>query len=175
MPKAKRRTHGRGNSFGDFVKSEPELTVLTDGALRREEVSKVFEHDPFNFRYKLGPVYDILRYKDPPDRAKQDSRTPMAILISGGWGTGKTSAMQWLDCLLRQWNQTGNGIRVHPVWFYPWKYDKKEDVWRGLLPEHPEADLRRGRGQSRDRNAGRRALSQARLGQMPGAPGYERR
>ncbi len=135
MAKAKGHTRGRGSSFGDFVKSTPELTVLTDGALRRDEVSQVFEHDPFNFRYKLGPVYDILRYKDPPDKAEQDGRTPMAILISGGWGTGKTSAMQWLDCLLRQWNQTGNGIRVHPVWFYPWKYDKKEDVWRGLVSE----------------------------------------
>ena len=62
MAKAKRHTRGRGNSFGEFVESEPELTALTDGALRREEVSKVFEHDLFNFRYKLGPVYDILRY-----------------------------------------------------------------------------------------------------------------
>jgi len=62
MAKAKRHTRGRGSSFGEFVKSEPELTALTDGALRREEISKVFEHDPFNFRYKLGPAYDILRY-----------------------------------------------------------------------------------------------------------------
>ena len=93
----------------------------------------MFERDPFKFQYKLGPVYDILRYRNPKDA--QDRRTPMAILISGGWGTGKTSAMRWLDGLLKHWNQTGNGMKVHPVWFYPWKYEKKEDVWRGLVSE----------------------------------------
>jgi hypothetical protein len=125
----------KSGGFDTFVQSDPKLTVLTDHALRPEEVSGVFEHDPFNFRYKLGPVYDILRYKDPRDGEHQDSRTPMAILISGGWGTGKTSAMRWLDALLRRWNGLGKGLRVHPVWFYPWKYDKKDDVWRGLVSE----------------------------------------
>jgi hypothetical protein len=66
MAKAKAYAAQSGNP-DEFVRSEPKLTVLTDHALRHEEVSEAFEHDPFNFRYKLGPVYDILRYKDPRD------------------------------------------------------------------------------------------------------------
>ena len=26
-------------------------------------------------------------------------------------------------------------MKIRPVWFYPWKYDNKEDVWRGLIDE----------------------------------------
>jgi Leucine-rich repeat (LRR) protein len=43
--------------------------------------------------------------------------------------------MKWLECLLEKWNKTGPAGRtkVRPVWFYPWKYDNKEDVRRGLI------------------------------------------
>jgi len=74
--------------FQKFAARGPELTVLTDHALKPEETYR----DSFNLRYRLGPVYDILRYPG--------TKTP-----------------------------------VRPVWFYPWKYDNKEDVWRGLIAE----------------------------------------
>jgi hypothetical protein len=127
------KTTSKETELDRFVARPPGLTVLTDQPLTDEQVAAFFERDPFNFRYKLGPVYDILRYRDPKDET--DSRTPMAILISGGWGTGKTSAMKWLDALLEKWEPTDTGVKVHRVWFYPWKYDKKEDVWRGLIAE----------------------------------------
>ncbi len=129
MAKAKKKTKPRDLTFEEFVKQPPELTVLTDHPLSGQEIEETFADDPFNFRYKLGPVFDILRHPG--------TKTPAAILISGGWGTGKTSAMKWLEHLLQQWNKTGpsNGTKVRPVWFYPWKYDNKEDVRRGLIAE----------------------------------------
>ena len=69
-------------TFDEFVKEPPKLTVLTDHPLTPDEA---FDADTFNFRYKVGPIYDILRHPA--------TKTPAAILISGGWGTGKTSAM----------------------------------------------------------------------------------
>jgi len=127
MAKAKKEKEQDALLFDEFVKRSPELTVLTDHPLTVDQVEETFADDPFNFRYKLGPAFDILRHPG--------TKTPAAILISGGWGTGKTSAMKWLECLLDKWNKTGpsDGTKVRPVWFYPWKYDTKEDVRRGLI------------------------------------------
>jgi len=87
----------RKNEFETFARRKPELTVLTDHPLTDKQTKEFFDLDPFNFRFKLGPVYDILRHPD--------TKTPTAILISGGWGTGKTSAMKWLHALLGEWNK----------------------------------------------------------------------
>jgi len=118
---------GMQDEFETFAKQKPRLTVLTDHALSVDRAKT--SADTFNLRLEVGPVYDIIRYKR--------TRTPMAVLISGGWGTGKTSAMRWLEGLLDIWNQEAgkNDIRVRTVWFYPWKYDNKEDVRRGLIAE----------------------------------------
>ncbi len=115
----------RSNQFEDFANRKPDLTILTDQALRVDECAE----ETFNLRAKVGPVYDIIRYPT--------TRTPMAILISGDWGTGKTSAMRWLESMLKIWNKTAgtDDVKVRPVWFYPWKYDNKEDVRRGLIAE----------------------------------------
>jgi hypothetical protein len=122
------------NEFETFARRKSELTVLTDHPLTDSQTKAFFKLDPFNFRFKLGPVFDILRHPD--------TKTPTAILISGGWGTGKTSAMKWLHALLNEWNKeksddvpNGEYIKAHPVWFYPWKYDNREDVRRGLIAE----------------------------------------
>jgi hypothetical protein len=129
MTEAKEEKQQRVLTFDEFVKQKPELTVLTDHPLTAKEIEKTFMDDPFNFRYKLGPVFDILRHPD--------TKTPAAILISGGWGTGKTSAMKWLECLIEKWDETGatGRVKVRPVWFYPWKYDNKDDVRRCLIAE----------------------------------------
>ena len=112
--------------FKIFAARGPELTVLTDHALKPEETYR----DSFNLRYRLGPVYDILRYPG--------TKTPMAIAVYGDWGAGKTTAMKWLHGLIDEWNENGQAedkMKIRPVWFYPWKYDNKEDVWRGLIAE----------------------------------------
>jgi len=116
----------RIQEFQQFAARGPELTVLTDHALKPEETYR----DSFNMRYRLGPVYDILRHPD--------TQTPMAIVVYGDWGAGKTTAMKWLHGLIHEWNtsdKAGKKIKIKPVWFYPWKYDNKEDVWRGLIAE----------------------------------------
>lgn len=109
-----------------FALKPPRISVLSDQALKTEEAYL----DSFNLHYQLGPIYDILRHPD--------TDTPLAIAIFGSWGTGKTTAMRWLHGLLGEWNEKAkveNKIRVRTVWFYPWKYDSKEDVWRGLIAE----------------------------------------
>ena len=115
----------REKDFAAFAGRKPELTILSDLALGAGEAHM----DSFNLRTRIGPVYDILRHRD--------TRTPMAIAIYGDWGSGKTSAMWWLHELLEEWNKaakTGD-VKVRPVWFYPWKYHTKDDVWRGLVAE----------------------------------------
>jgi hypothetical protein len=121
------KTTAEAKSYKAFASRPPELTVLTDHALE-----PVHGHlDSFNLRYRIGPIYDIVRHPN--------TRTPLAIAIYGDWGTGKTSAMRWLHGLIDVWKaeaaEDETRIRVKPVWFYPWKYDKKEDVWRGLISE----------------------------------------
>lgn len=106
----------------------PRMTVLSDRPLRAAEA----HHDSLNLAVKLGPIYDIIRHPD--------TQTPLAVAVYGDWGTGKTSAMKWLEGLLHTWNRDGDhgdgiGKVVRPVWFYPWKYHDKEDVWRGLIAE----------------------------------------
>ncbi len=112
----------------DLIEADPQITILSDHPLKPEQV----ERDCFALRYHVGPIYDIVRHPD--------TQLPMAIAIYGTWGTGKTSAMKWLHGLLNDWNKLdkvkkGNGVKVQPVWFYPWKYHSKEDVWRGLIAE----------------------------------------
>lgn len=110
----------------------PRMTVLGDQPLQGDALS-----DALDLAVKLGPVFDILRHPD--------TRTPLSIAIYGDWGSGKTSAMRWLESMLRRWNDrdigsmhslsNDEGKKVRPVWFFPWKYQAKEDVWRGLIAE----------------------------------------
>ena len=104
----------------------PALSILSDLPLDQEEAHR----DTFELDFRLGPVYDILRHPN--------TKLPMAVAIHGDWGSGKTSAMRWLDARLAIWNKEGEAndkISVKTVWFYPWKYHCKEDVWRGLISE----------------------------------------
>jgi hypothetical protein len=103
------------------------VTIIGDGELAPESADI---DDSFDLALRVGSVYDVLRHPD--------TETPLAVAIYGDWGAGKTSAMRWLDGRLRDWNKRGRGknrIKVHPAWFYPWKYHEKQDVWRGLVAE----------------------------------------
>lgn len=112
-------------SFKDFASQAPKLSVLTDHPI---EVTDAWR-DSFELRYRVGPIFDIIRHPD--------TKMPMTIAIYGDWGMGKTSAMRWLESGLHIWNARAGkkGVTVRPVWFYPWKYDTKEDVRRGLIAE----------------------------------------
>ena len=104
----------------------PEMTVLSDSPI--EEVGD----DGLGMASRLAVVLDILRHRE--------TRLPMTIAIYGDWGTGKTSAMHWLEKQVEKWNgleakEREYHPRVYPVWFDPWKYTTREEVWRGIIAE----------------------------------------
>ena len=112
--------------FDDLIYADPEFTVLSDNPVSLKDIKK----DIFNFGYHLGPIYDIIR--DP------NTKMPLTIGINGKWGTGKTTAMKWLYDALELWNKSPKSkgkVKTRNVWFYPWKYHQKEDVWKGLIAE----------------------------------------
>ncbi|MGC3992348.1 MAG: P-loop NTPase fold protein [Chthoniobacteraceae bacterium] len=106
----------------------PQMTILSDHPSRAEENSP----DLLALEGRLASVFDILRHKN--------TKCPVTVAIYGDWGTGKTSAMRWLETQLCEWNQLSPAERkghpkVHPVWFDPWRYHDREDVWRGIIAE----------------------------------------
>lgn len=112
--------------FKKLAETPPVLPVISDHPIDRE---KAFD-DRFDLCLRLGPVFDIIRHPKTP--------TPAAIAIYGDWGTGKTSSMEWLEGLINEWNENGiaaDKTTIRTVWFYPWKYHDKDDVWRGLISE----------------------------------------
>lgn len=116
-------------SISDLLaQSPPQINIIGDASLLADNP----DADQFELHYRLGPVYDVIRHPH--------TVLPLAIAVYGDWGAGKTSAMKWLEGLLRKWNataassSTGQFI-IRPVWFCPWKYHTREDVWRGMIAE----------------------------------------
>lgn len=113
----------------DLAKRFPEMTILADHPSRDDEVSP----DMFHLESRLSVAFDVLRHRQ--------TQCPITIAVYGDWGTGKTSAMRWLESRLNEWNCPSNEEnrlnhpRVYPVWFDPWKYHSREDVWRGIIAE----------------------------------------
>jgi hypothetical protein len=109
----------------DFKKL-PKMTLMSDAPLREEDL----DGECFGLGNRLGPIFDAIRHRE--------MRTPFSIMVSGGWGTGKTSAMTWLQRQLDNWSREKDKkghSHVYTCWFHPWKYQSKEDVWRGLIAE----------------------------------------
>lgn len=51
--------------------------------------------------------------------------TPFTVGVLGDWGQGKTTVMRMLQAKLR-----AEGCPT--VWFEPWKYNDRDEVWKGL-------------------------------------------
>ncbi|MCP4659581.1 MAG: hypothetical protein GY856_29610 [bacterium] len=116
----------RKTRYQELALEAPRITALADAPLDGDQAFS----DSFNLSYWLGPVYDILRHPQ--------TRTPLTVAVYGSWGSGKTTAMRWLEGLLAHWNRAPSEqapVKVRTVWFYPWKYQSREDVWRGLIAE----------------------------------------
>jgi hypothetical protein len=110
-----------------FALEPPQMTILSD------HPSQSSDDDFLRMESRLAVVLDILRHKQ--------THCPITIAIYGDWGTGKTSAMHWLESQLDKWNdpanekKRGEHPRVYPIWFDPWKYHTREEVWRGIIAE----------------------------------------
>lgn len=106
-----------------FALRPPEFTLLNDAPLHKDRTGE----ESFGLPSKLTAVYDAIRHPQ--------MQSPFTVMISGGWGTGKSSSMVWLHEQFRLWNdgKPDDGVHIDATWFYPWKYQDKEDVWRGLI------------------------------------------
>ena len=124
-----RRAKKKVTPLERLATSYPRFTVLGDHPLEAEN----YTEDSFGLARRLGPAFDIIRHPD--------TKTPLAVAIYGPWGSGKTSAMRVMEGMAETWNKEGKPgpkqekIKLRPVWFYPWKYHTREDVWRGLVSE----------------------------------------
>jgi hypothetical protein len=123
-----------------FSHQPPLITILSDHAtqdraehsLGGDAIATLADKDQLDLQARLASTFDILRHKN--------TRCPLAIAVYGDWGTGKTSAMRWLETRLHEWNQVDapdrkGHPRAYPVWFDPWRYHSKEEVWRGIIAE----------------------------------------
>lgn len=126
----------------------PKITALSDAPVLQSHIG---EGDRFQLSRSMGPVLDILRHKD--------TQTPLSIALYGTWGSGKSSAMHWLQAGLKTWNDAlpehNHGQSKDDLWphtisvnFYPWKYSTKEDVWRGLIVEIIIACIKHNKNQN---------------------------
>jgi hypothetical protein len=112
-----------------FEIAPPRMTILSDHPSRADATRSP---DLLALEGRLASVFDILRHRN--------TECPVTVAIYGDWGTGKTSAMRWLETQLKEWNKRSIAERdghpmVHPVWFDPWRYHTREDVWRGIIAE----------------------------------------
>ena len=122
----------------------PLLTLLSDHPITASGDDST---DMLGLHERLCAPLDILRHPA--------TRTPFTIALYGDWGTGKTSAMRWLESQLLLWNDSparDSATQPHltPVWFYPWKYHSREDVWRGIIAEVILATLKTGSADTED-------------------------
>lgn len=104
---------------------DSKLILYNDASLAK---GKAKTGDLFELEDRLRPIYQAILSKETP--------TPFTAMFSGGWGTGKTSAMRWMEEHLRE---LGSGehdtLKIDSCWFYPWKYQSADDVWKGLIAE----------------------------------------
>lgn len=123
------------------------IKLLSDNPKDPGQIAK--ENDIFHLHKHLQPLLDIF--------CSKDTETPITVGIYGLWGSGKTSAMKWLEGQLteqcsrkpkkywvpawlltkkqRQKRSVAGPLTCKPVWFFPWKYHEPEDIWKGLISE----------------------------------------
>lgn len=58
---------------------------------------------------------------------KDTNDLPFSIGIFGQWGSGKSSLMLMIEDQIKKLS------KIKTIWFNPWKYDKKEELWSALI------------------------------------------
>jgi energy-coupling factor transporter ATP-binding protein EcfA2 len=87
---------------------------------------KLFTDNPITSikddKFGFAPYARILR-----DTILETEELPFCVGIFGAWGSGKSSFMKMIQELIADQED------VRSIWFNPWKYDKKEDLWNALI------------------------------------------
>lgn len=111
--------------IGGYVESAP-AGYVSDTMVREGELSTPLSDNPvssinsdlFGIRSYVEELHDLV--------SRADS-LPLTVGVFGSWGAGKSS-------FLRMWQNLLTGApEDRTVWFNPWKYDQKVEVWAALL------------------------------------------
>ncbi|GAB3005491.1 hypothetical protein GCM10023080_083910 [Streptomyces pseudoechinosporeus] len=87
------------------------MRPLTDNPISRPE------DDAFHFEPYVTVLHEAVAQATP---------LPLTVGVFGSWGAGKSS-------FLKLWEQRFEQEQVPTIWFNPWKYDQKVEVWAALL------------------------------------------
>ncbi len=90
-----------------------ELRILGDNPF-----DDIDEEDPLGYDDFVDSFLDIILHSK--------EATPFTIGIQGDWGVGKTTVMKRIQKRLEK-------EECLTIWFNPWKYSEKKEVWRGLI------------------------------------------
>lgn len=88
------------------------MKMLTDNPVKN------LTEDKFGFRFYA----DLLAHS-----IRDTQELPFCIGIFAEWGAGKSSLMNMIQSNLEE------NLDAKTIWFNPWKYDKKEDLWSALI------------------------------------------
>jgi predicted KAP-like P-loop ATPase len=104
--------------FEGQVLEDSRLTLLGDGA----QTVDLLGYQPF-----AEALVEVL--------AQRDLQTPFAVGVFGRWGTGKSTFMNLVRAELSLDERRKNGLTggFHTVWFQPWQFEEKEEVWKALI------------------------------------------
>ncbi|MGC0334618.1 hypothetical protein RKD23_007608 [Streptomyces sp. SAI-170] len=87
------------------------MRPLTDNPISRPE------DDAFHFEPYVTVLHEAVAEARP---------LPLTVGVFGSWGAGKSS-------FLKLWEKRFTKDDVRTIWFNPWKYDRKVEVWAALL------------------------------------------
>lgn len=88
------------------------MRIISDNPIQ------TFDEDQYGF----VPFVNILSAA-----IRNSSELPLSVGIFGSWGTGKSTFMSLLRTSFNDYPD------IKTIWFNPWKYDQKEDLWHALI------------------------------------------
>jgi energy-coupling factor transporter ATP-binding protein EcfA2 len=94
------------------------MQLLTDNPITPDK------HDAFGFKSYAKALKKAILQAEP---------LPLCVGILGAWGSGKSSFMYLLKGLIEEDAKEQSDEKIETIWFNPWKYDQKEDLWNALI------------------------------------------
>jgi len=101
-------------SSPEDTQAEPqEISIFSVGL---SDAPAPIEHDALDYRAYSAAIVDFLTNKN--------TKAPFSLAITGPWGSGKTTVLDWIRQALDQYPG-----HYQTVWFTPWKHNQQEEVW----------------------------------------------